>query len=63
VGLERREFTAEVRAAIKLAYKIVFQTNLNVSQGVAKAREEAELPAEVVRFLDFISNSERGVTF
>lgn len=63
VGLERREFTAEIRSAIKQAYKTVFQSNLNVSQGVAKAREEADLPAEVVRFLDFISSSERGVTF
>jgi UDP-N-acetylglucosamine acyltransferase len=63
VGLERREFTAEVRSAIKHVYKTIFQSNLNVSQGVAKAREEGDLPAEVLRLLDFISTSERGVTF
>lgn len=63
VGLERREFTPEIRSAIKQAYKTVFQSNLNVSQGVAKARSEENLPPEVVRFLDFIGSSERGVTF
>ncbi len=63
VGLERRGFSAEVRAALKRAYRLVFQSNLNVSQGVARAREEVEPLPDVLRFLDFIQESERGVTF
>jgi len=63
VGLERRGFSAEARAALKQAYRIVFQSNLNVSQGVARAREDVEETPEIERFLSFIQNSERGITF
>jgi UDP-N-acetylglucosamine acyltransferase len=63
VGLERRGFSPEVRAALKKAYRIVFQSDLNVTQGVARAAEEVEGIPEVTHFLDFIRNSERGITF
>jgi UDP-N-acetylglucosamine acyltransferase len=62
VGLERRGFSSETRALLKRTYRIVFQSNLNVSQGVARAREEIEATDEVRRFLDFIQSSERGIT-
>jgi UDP-N-acetylglucosamine acyltransferase len=62
VGLERRGFSPETRALLKKAYRILFQSNLNVSQGVARAREEVESVAEVRHFLDFIQRSERGIT-
>lgn len=62
VGLDRRGFPPETRAALKQAYKIVFLSNLNVSQGLARAREELDPVLEVGHFLDFIANSERGVT-
>lgn len=62
VGLERRGFSAETRARLKQAYRILFQSNLNVTQGVARAREEIEPLDAVARFLDFIESSERGIT-
>jgi UDP-N-acetylglucosamine acyltransferase len=62
VGLERRGFSSEARSAIKKAYRIVFQSELNVSQGLARAREEVEATREVAHFLDFIEESERGIT-
>lgn len=62
VGLERRGFTAEARKALKAAYRAVFMSGLNVSQGVARAREEAPDTDEVRHFLDFIGSSERGIT-
>lgn len=62
VGLERRGFSEETRKALKQTYRILFQSKLNVSQGVARA--EAEVPAipEVRHFLSFIKASERGIT-
>jgi UDP-N-acetylglucosamine acyltransferase len=62
VGLERRGLSREVRAALKKAYRILFNSKLNVSQGVA--RVEAEVPAipEVGHLIEFIKASERGIT-
>lgn len=62
VGLQRRGFPEDLRLALKRAYRRVFQSNLNVSQGVAAVRADSQLPAEVERFLRFIEESERGVT-
>ncbi len=62
VGLERRDFSAEARARLKETYRILFQSSLNLSQAVARAREEVELLEEVRYLLDFISSSERGIT-
>jgi len=62
VGLDRRGFSAETRGRLKKAYRILFQSELNLSQALARAREELELTPEVAHFLDFIGSSERGVT-
>ncbi|MEX0935505.1 MAG: acyl-ACP--UDP-N-acetylglucosamine O-acyltransferase [Gemmatimonadota bacterium] len=61
VGLERRGFTPDTRAALKRAYRILFQSNLNVSQGLERARSELDPTPEVARFLDFVDATERGV--
>ncbi|MSR23122.1 MAG: acyl-ACP--UDP-N-acetylglucosamine O-acyltransferase [Gemmatimonadetes bacterium] len=62
VGLERRGFSAETRAALKKAYRVLFQSALNISQALERARKEVEPLPEVTLFLDFIRNSERGIT-
>ncbi|MGD8319819.1 MAG: acyl-ACP--UDP-N-acetylglucosamine O-acyltransferase [Gemmatimonadota bacterium] len=62
VGLERRGFSEEVRKALKQAYRILFQSKLNVSQAVARAEAEAPPIPEVRQLLEFIKASERGIT-
>jgi UDP-N-acetylglucosamine acyltransferase len=62
VGLDRRGFSAEVRQALKKAYRTVFQSSLPLSQGLVQAEKEAEDFPEVRQFLTFIRTSERGVT-
>ena len=62
VGLDRRGFSPECRAALKRAYRLVFKSDLNISQGIERARAEVELIPEVEYFLEFIESSERGVT-
>jgi len=61
VGLQRAAFSPEVKLALKRAYRLLFNSDMTVSQGIAKAR--AELPAvpEVEHFLKFIEGSQRGV--
>jgi len=61
VGLERRGFTHEAIRELREAYKLIFRSNLNTSQGLESLR--SELPnSEVVGYLaDFIATSERGI--
>jgi len=63
VGLERRGFAPETRAALKKAYRLLFQSKMNVSEGLAQAREELDPVPEVTRLLDFVESSERGILF
>lgn len=61
VGLERRGFPPEVRQAIKKAYRTVFKSGMNISQGLAEAESQDPGIPEVTRFLAFIRASERGI--
>lgn len=62
VGLDRRGFSEEVRRALKTAYRLLFQSHLNVSQGMARAETEVPPLPEVLHLLSFIRESERGIT-
>lgn len=61
VGLQRAGFTPEVKLALKRAYRLLFNSDLTVSQGIARARAELPPLAEVETFLRFIEESQRGV--
>lgn len=62
VGLQRRGFAEEVRRELKRAYRLVFGSNLNTSQALARAREELRALPEVEEFLSFFEATERGVS-
>jgi UDP-N-acetylglucosamine acyltransferase len=61
VGLRRRGFDAAVRLELKRAYRLFFLSNLNVSQAIARARQELQPMPEVEEFVSFFERSERGV--
>jgi UDP-N-acetylglucosamine acyltransferase len=61
VGLQRAGFSPEVKLALKRAYRLVFNSDLTVSQGIARARVELPQVAEVETFLHFLEASQRGV--
>jgi UDP-N-acetylglucosamine acyltransferase len=61
VGLQRAGFTPELKLALKRAYRLVFNSDLTMSQGVARARVELPQVPEVETFLHFIEASQRGV--
>lgn len=63
VGLQRSGVSEEVVRAVKQAYRFCFRSDLNLSQGVERARAEVPLLPEVQQFLDFIEASQRGVGF
>jgi UDP-N-acetylglucosamine acyltransferase len=61
IGLERRGFTEPEIAALKRAYRILFQSGLNTSQALEKIETEIRGSAEVSYLVEFIRTSERGV--
>ncbi len=61
VGLQRAGFAPEVKLALKRAYRLVFNSDFTVSQGIARARTEFPAIPEVETFLKFIEASPRGV--
>jgi len=63
VGLQRSGFSEPVVKELKRAYRLLFRSEHNVSQGLVRARAECEAMPEVTRFLDFVEQSDRGVGF
>jgi UDP-N-acetylglucosamine acyltransferase len=63
VGLRRRGFSKEVLGALEKAYDLIYRSKLNVSQAVARIKDEvsiADVP-EVQHILSFIADSKRGI--
>ena len=63
VGLQRSGFDEAIVRELKRAYRLVFRSELNVSQALQRARAELQQFAEVAAFLTFIEESERGIGF
>ncbi|OGW16687.1 MAG: acyl-[acyl-carrier-protein]--UDP-N-acetylglucosamine O-acyltransferase [Nitrospinae bacterium RIFCSPLOWO2_12_FULL_47_7] len=62
VGMRRRNFPAKIRSAIKKAFKLILQSDLNTSQAIEKMHGEIEMTDEIRYLIDFIKNSPRGIT-
>ncbi len=61
IGLQRAGFPGETVAALKRAYRLFFNSDLNLSQALERARNDLPPMPEVERFLAFVESSERGV--
>jgi UDP-N-acetylglucosamine acyltransferase len=63
VGLRRRGFAPAAIAALEKAYALLYNSRLNVSQAVARIKDDPELVAvgEVQAVLEFIAGSTRGI--
>lgn len=62
VGLERHGVPAETQQALKQAYKTVFRTDLTTAQALAQIEAETAASPEVRHFVEFIRQSERGIS-
>jgi len=62
VGLQRRGFTNESIKSIKDVYKLFYKSGLNTSQAMEKALAIPDLTKEQKVFLDFVKDSDRGIT-
>ena len=61
IGLRRRGFKNEDIEIIKKAYHFIYNSGLNVSQGVAKAESEFSNNPYVQDIISFIRSSNRGI--
>jgi UDP-N-acetylglucosamine acyltransferase len=61
IGLRRRGFTNETLSTINDAYRILFLSKLNVSQGVEKIKSTMTITPEIQNILAFIAKSKRGI--
>ena len=61
IGLRRHGFNNETIERIHNAYRIIYQSGLNVTEALKKIEDEFEKTPEITYILDFIRNSERGI--
>jgi UDP-N-acetylglucosamine acyltransferase len=61
IGLQRAGFSGETISALKRAYRLFFNSELNLSQALERARSDLPTSPEIERFLAFVESSERGV--
>lgn len=62
VGLSRHGFSDETINTLKKAYRILFRIGLTQKEAIERINAEVAQIPEVLRFVDFIKSSDRGVT-
>ncbi len=62
IGLERNGLSPDQIKTIRTIYKIIYRSDLNTSQAVARIESEVPDGAEKKTLLDFIAQSQRGLT-
>ena len=62
VGLQRHGFSESTVAALKKVYRIFFRIGITLNEAIERARAEVNQIPEVVKFIDFIQTSQRGIT-
>ncbi len=61
VGLRRNGFGPEERRELKDAYRVLYRSDLNVSQALAKIKLQSSLSAPVAHLVQFVERSKRGI--
>jgi len=62
VGLKRHGFTQTTINELKKVYRIIFRIGLTRNEALERVKAEVEQIPEVVKFLEFIQSSQRGIT-
>lgn len=60
IGLRRGKMPPDVRNAIKATYKLIYRSELNLTNAIARIEEEIEPHAEVKEIVEFFKASKRG---
>ena len=61
LGLRRRKFSSNQRDNIKKAYKLIYNSNYDISQATEKIENTFNMDSSIKDILDFIKSSSRGL--
>jgi acyl-[acyl-carrier-protein]--UDP-N-acetylglucosamine O-acyltransferase len=61
VGLRRHGFSNELIENIHNAYRIIYQSGLNVSEALEKVKKEIPSSPEIEYIIEFVQSSKRGI--
>jgi UDP-N-acetylglucosamine acyltransferase len=61
IGLQRNGMDETTILELKRAYRLLFRSDLNITQAIERAQNELEPLAEVQELIRFVEASERGV--
>lgn len=61
VGMRRQRFSPQVRTAIKEAYRLIYRSELNVTQALEQVERDIHPYPEIQEILEFYRTSKRGV--
>lgn len=61
IGLRRRGFESEIIRNIQEAYRVLYNSGLNNSLAIQKIQDEIDLSDEIVRIIQFVNESKRGI--
>lgn len=62
VGLRRNNFSESTLKSLKRTYRIVFRIGLTLNEAIDRIGAEVDQIPEVIKFVDFIKASNRGIT-
>ncbi len=62
VGLKRSGLPQTTLSLLKKTYRIIFRIGLTMNEAIERVRAEVEQVPEVVKFIDFLKTSQRGIT-
>lgn len=61
VGLRRRQFSRELIEDIHQAYRLIYNSHLNVQEALEQIKYEINVGPEIQYIIDFIKASQRGI--
>jgi UDP-N-acetylglucosamine acyltransferase len=62
VGMERNGIPEEIQTVIRQAYKILFREGLTIPNALARIEKELPMCPELQHLIQFVRNSERGIS-
>jgi UDP-N-acetylglucosamine acyltransferase len=61
IGLKRAGFDRETIGALRRAYRLVFESDMNIGAALDEIESWPEEIPEIVQFVEFIRTTERGI--